>query len=239
MIDRDHCLKMALSYRKMCLFHQKKHLDKPWLQNKTNINTTAKEEMAFLIKLKTSGSAATSALVANNAPADARDMAALTTTSANYSASISTPVVSNAPLAGSRTRPRIVLRLNLRERREAEIAVLHLNPRQRREAEIAAQSLERVQARLERHRRMVDGRAASESNTTLLLINEARAAIRTFKSISHPGDRARCIYEPAKRLFDGTIKLLVMDMQRQMTAESKEAEALDGYESDCWEGSIK
>jgi hypothetical protein len=131
--------------------------------------------MAFLIKLKTSGSAATSALVANNAPADARDMAALTTTSANYSASISTPVVSNAPLAGSRTRPRIVLRLNLRERREAEIAVLHLNPRQRREAEIAAQSLERVQARLERHRRMVDGRAASESNTTLLLINEARA----------------------------------------------------------------
>jgi hypothetical protein len=223
----------------MCLFHQKKHLDKPWLQNKTNINTTAKEEMAFLIKLKTSGSAATSALVANNAPADARDMAALTTTSANYSASISTPVVSNAPLAGSRTRPRIVLRLNLRERREAEIAVLHLNPRQRREAEIAAQSLERVQARLERHRRMVDGRAASESNTTLLLINEARAAIRTFKSISHPGDRARCIYEPAKRLFDGTIKLLVMDMQRQMTAESKEAEALDGYESDCWEGSIK
>jgi hypothetical protein len=239
MIDRDHCLKMALSYRKMCLFHQKMHLDKPWLQNKTNINTTAKEEMAFLIKLKTSGSAATSALVANNAPADARDMAALTTTSANYSASISTPVVSNAPLAGSRTRPRIVLRLNLRERREAEIAVLHLNPRQRREAEIAAQSLERVQARLERHRRMVDGRAASESNTTLLLINEARAAIRTFKSISHPGDRARCIYEPAKRLFDGTIKLLVMDMQRQMTAESKETEALDGYESDCWEGSIK
>jgi hypothetical protein len=211
--------------------------------------------MAFLIKLKTGGSAATSALVANNAPADARDMAALTTTSANDSASISTPVVSNAPPAdrrtrpriilrlsppaGSRTRPRIVLRLNLRERREAEIALLHLNPRQRREAEIAAQSLERVQARLERHRRMVDRRAASESNTTLLLINEARAAIRTFKSISHPGDRARCIYEPAKRLFDGTIKLLVMDMQRQMTAESKETEALDGYESDCWEGSIK
>jgi hypothetical protein len=69
---------------------------------------------------------------------------------------------------------------------------------------------------------MADGRTASESDTTLLLINAARAAIRTFESISHPGDRARRIYEPAKRRFDGTIKSLVMDLQRQMDAESME-----------------
>jgi hypothetical protein len=80
---------------------------------------------------------------------------------------------------------------------------------------------------------MVDSHGASESNITLLLINEARAAIRTFESISYPGDRARCTYEPAKRLFDGTIKSLVMDMQRQMAAESMESDALDGHESDC------
>jgi hypothetical protein len=188
--------------------------------------------MAFLIELKTSGSATTSALVAKNAPTDASGMASPTTTSANDSASISTSVVSNAPHADRRTRPRIVLRLNLRQRREAEIAVLHLNPRQRREAEITAQSLKRVQARLEHHRRMVDGGAAPESNITLLLINEARAVIRTFESISHPGDRARCTYEPAKRLFDGTIKSLVMDIQKQMAAESMETEALDGRESE-------
>jgi hypothetical protein len=194
--------------------------------------------MASSTNFKTSGSATTSAPVADKAPADARNMASptTTTTSASDSATISTPVASNAPPAASRPRPRIVLRLNLsaerrprivlhlnlRQRREAEIAVLHLNPRQRKEAEIAAQSLERAQARLERHRRTADGRTASESDTTLLLINAARAAIRTFESISHPGDRARRIYEPAKRRFDGTIRLLVMDLQVQMAAESME-----------------
>jgi hypothetical protein len=69
---------------------------------------------------------------------------------------------------------------------------------------------------------MVDGRAASESDTTLLLVNAARAAIRTFESISHPGDRARRTYELAKRRFEGTIRLLVVDLQRQMAAESME-----------------
>jgi hypothetical protein len=57
--------------------------------------------MAFLIKLKTSGSATTSALVVNNAPNDASGMASPTTTSVNHSASISTSAANNAPPAES------------------------------------------------------------------------------------------------------------------------------------------
>lgn len=92
--------------------------------------------------------------------------------------------------------------------------ILHLNAKQRKEAEAAARSLRRAAATLESYRQSLNGHAATESEVSQPLLDSARAAIRTFESISHPGDRARNIFNPAKRAYEETTRLMSNDIER-------------------------
>ena len=92
--------------------------------------------------------------------------------------------------------------------------ILHLNAKQRKEAEAAARSLRRAAATLESYRQSLNGHAATESEVSQPLLDSARAAIRTFESISHPGDRARNIFNAAKRAYEETTRLMSNDIER-------------------------
>lgn len=92
--------------------------------------------------------------------------------------------------------------------------ILHLNASKRKEAEAAARDLRRVQAHLERYRQVLDGHAATESDITQPLLKAARAAIKSYNCIPHPGDRARRTYMSAKRDFDETTRLMANDLKR-------------------------
>lgn len=99
--------------------------------------------------------------------------------------------------------------------------ILHLNASKRKEAEAAARSLQRAQAHLERHRHILNGHAATESNITQPLLDSAWAAIKSFNRISHPGDRARKTYESAKRDFDETTRLMAEDLQELLKEKTR------------------
>ena len=103
--------------------------------------------------------------------------------------------------------------------------ILYLNAKQREEAEAAARSLRRTTATLEGYRQSLDGYAATESGISLSLLRTAWAAIRTFESISHPGHRARDIYNAARRAFDETTRLMANDIQRLLDFKLREQRA--------------
>jgi hypothetical protein len=109
--------------------------------------------------------------------------------------------------------------------------VLHLNAKGRKEAEAAARSLQRAGAHLERYRQTLNGHAATENNITQPLLKSARAAIKAYSRISHPGGRAKKTYEAAKRAYDETNRLIMDDLQRLLDSKVQEqrlAENLGG-----------
>jgi hypothetical protein len=146
-------------------------------------------------------------------------MSSLTNINASDSASTSTPVDNDArTIRKDSARPRLTL---------------HLNPQKRKEAEAAARSLQRAGAHLERYRQALNGHAATESEITQPLIKTARAAIKTFNRISHTGDRAKKIYESAKRGFDETMRLMLIDLQKLLDVKIQEqciAGPMQGYQ---------
>jgi hypothetical protein len=107
------------------------------------------------------------------------------------------------------------------------LLILHLNAKQRKEAEAAARSLRRAQATLESYRQSLNGHGATESEITQPLLDASRAAIRTFESISHPGDRARNIFNPAKRAFEETTRLMSNDIERLLEFQLEAQHAAD------------
>lgn len=127
-------------------------------------------------------------------------MPSLTRTNASDGAPTSTPVDNGAAtVRQDSARPR---------------TILYLNASKRKEAEAAARDLRRVQAHLERYRQVLDGHAATESDITQPLLKAARAAIKSYNCIPHPGDRARRTYMSAKRDFDETTRLMANDLRR-------------------------
>jgi len=102
--------------------------------------------------------------------------------------------------------------------------ILHLNAKQRKEAEAeaAACTLRRAQATLESYRQSLNGYAATESEISQPLLTSAWAAINTFNSIAHPGDRARRIFGAAKRAFDETTGLMADDIERLLRVKLEE-----------------
>ncbi|GAB7322192.1 hypothetical protein MBLNU13_g03198t1 [Cladosporium sp. NU13] len=98
--------------------------------------------------------------------------------------------------------------------------ILHLNAKQRKEAEAAARSLRRATASLESYRQSLDGHAAPESKITQPLTDTAWAAIDTFNRIAHPGGRAREIFALAMHAFDEMRRLMISDIQKQLDCET-------------------
>jgi len=146
-------------------------------------------------------------------------MPPLANTNASDSAPTSTPVDNmTSDIRRDSARPRLIL---------------HLNPKGRKEAEAAARSLRRAGAHLERYRQTLNGHVVTESNITQPLLDAARAAVKTFNRISHPGDRAKKTYEAAKRAYDETNRLMMIDLQELLDSKIQEqrlAENLGGGE---------
>jgi hypothetical protein len=132
-------------------------------------------------------------------------MPSLTNTDASDNAATSNTVSNNAPVSHQDiARPRFTL---------------HLNANQRKEAEAATQSLQRAHAALGRHRRILNGRAARDSRITQPLLDSARAAIRRFNRILHPGGRTRVAFEAALWAWGRTLRLMADDVERELIVE--------------------
>jgi hypothetical protein len=97
--------------------------------------------------------------------------------------------------------------------------ILHLNANQRKEAEAATHSLQRAQAALERHRGNLNGRAARDRTITQPLLDSARAAIRRFNRILHPGGRTREAFEAALWAWGRTLRLMADDAEWELNVE--------------------
>lgn len=132
-------------------------------------------------------------------------MSSLTNINASDNAATSNTVSNNTPVNHQdNPRPRFTL---------------HLNAKQRREAEAAAQSLQRAQAALERHRRNLNGRAARDRRITQPLLDSARAAIRRFNRILHPGGRTREAFEAALWAWGETLRRMADDAEWELYVE--------------------
>jgi len=93
---------------------------------------------------------------------------------------------------------------------------LHLNAKQRKKAEAAAHSLRYAQVALARHRQRLNGRAATESSITAPLLKSARAAIKRYRRIAHPGEPARRAFESAKRDYERITRAMARDLEREL-----------------------
>lgn len=136
----------------------------------------------------------------------------LKNTKASNKAPANTNASNGAPTIANLNNPA----RNIRRDSARPPLILHLNAKQRKDAEAAACTLRRAQATLESYRQSLNGYAATESEISQPLLNSAWAAIDTFNSIAHPGDRARRIFAAAKRAFDETRRLIANDIQREL-----------------------